>query len=210
MAAPLFLGADDGNWSYIASRIKLGQPLLFVCFLVSVLAKSLAMQITYELEEKDFVDAYGIHRQRNWLTRWSGRIFITIVVLMTGLFIASAVADPAQRTARNILPLVALLAFWIVLLWLLPRLSVRRQFRKQPGAQGPRTVVLDAVGAHWRWNGGFSNVEWKNYIRWVDGKNQILFYTSPACFNILPKRALQPAQVTELTNVLTDNIQAAK
>ena len=69
---------------------------------------------------------------------------------------------------------------------------------------------LDASGAHWKWNGGSSDVEWRNYIRSVEGTDQILFYTSPVCFNILPKRAIGPQQLAEVRGVLQQNIQGKK
>jgi hypothetical protein len=121
-----------------------------------------AMEISYELTEKDFSEALVVHRNRNTLSKWSRRI-----------------------------------------LW-----TMRRQFRKQPGAHGPRKVLLDSSGAHWRWNGGSADVEWKNYIRSVEGRNQILFYTSPACFNIVPKRALETEQLSEVREMLKQNIHA--
>ena len=99
---------------------------------------------------------------------------------------------------------------WIVLLWVLPRWNMRRQFRKQPGAHGARTLLLDSAGTHWHWNGGSSDIEWKNYIRWVEGQNQILLYTSPACFNILPKRTLETQQLDEVRGLLTQNIRPTK
>jgi hypothetical protein len=46
----------------------------------------------------------------------------------------------------------------------------------------------------------FSGYRVENYIRSVEGATQILFYTSPACFNILPKRALSPDQLTPMTD----------
>jgi len=58
--------------------------------------------------------------------------------------------------------------------------------------------------------GGAGDIEWKNYIRSVEGKNQILFYTSPACFNILPKRAVAEEQLRELRDLLKQNIRPGK
>lgn len=99
---------------------------------------------------------------------------------------------------------------WFLVLWWLPRWSMSRQFFKQPGAHGPRTLLLDELGAHWRWNGGSSDIEWKNYIRSVEGKSQFLFYTSPACFNILPKRALEAEQLVELRTLLKQHIPSSR
>jgi len=115
---------------------------------------------------------------------------------------------PSAEAGRNLLPLLGLVIAWVATLWILPRRTIRRQFLKQPGAHGPRTLLLDSTGVHWRWNGGSSDVEWKNYIRSVEGKNQILFYTSPACFNILPKRALAADQLDEIRVLLKQHVQA--
>jgi len=65
---------------------------------------------------------------------------------------------------------------------------------------------MDATGVHWRWNGGASDVEWKNYIRYVESKRQFLLYLSPAAFNMVPKRALTSEQVSEFRTLLAQNI----
>jgi hypothetical protein len=70
--------------------------------------------------------------------------------------------------------------------------------------------MLDASGAHWRWNGGSADGEWRNYTRSIEGAHQILFYTSPSCFNILPKQALNPDQLAELRALLAQNIRKGK
>jgi hypothetical protein len=49
-------------------------------------------------------------------------------------------------------------------------------------------------------------VEWKNYVRSVEGKNHILFYTSPACFNIVPKRALGKEELIRVLALLKQRI----
>ncbi|MGA7239662.1 MAG: YcxB family protein [Bryobacteraceae bacterium] len=168
------------------------------------------MQINYQLSEKDFVEAYGVHRNRTAFKKWSMRLFIAFVVFMAALVVAGALADHSRQMAKNLLPLIGLLAFWIAILWVLPRWNMRRQFRKQPGAQGPKTVTFDADGAHWSWDGGSSDIAWKNYILWSEGKNQILFYTSPACFNILPTHGLPSEQIVDLRELLKQNIQVVK
>jgi hypothetical protein len=112
---------------------------------------------------------------------------------------------------RTLMPLFILATLWLLILGGLPlSISARKQFLKQPGAHGPRTVVFDAAGTHWRWNGGSGDVDWRNYIRYVEGNNQILFYTSPACFNIVPKRALTKEQLDEVRGMLKEHIPQSK
>jgi hypothetical protein len=169
-----------------------------------------AMQLSYELTEKDFGESYVAHRNRNALSKWSRRIFVSMAGLCTAIVLLGFLMKPSAQAARDLLPFLGLVIAWIAILWILPRWTMRRQFLKQPGAHGQRTLLLDSIGAHWRWNGGSSDVEWKNYIRSVEGKNQFLFYTSPACFNILPKRALAAAQLGEIRELLKQNIQVLR
>lgn len=165
------------------------------------------MQISYELTKEDFSESYVAHRNGRALSKWSRRIFVWLAGLCTAIVLLVFLMKPSVQAARDLLPFLALVIAWVAILWIFPRWSMQRQFLKQPGAHGPRTLLLDLTGAHWRWNGGSSDIEWKNYIRSIEGKNQILFYTSPACFNILPKRALAAAQLSEIRELLKQNIQ---
>jgi hypothetical protein len=61
-------------------------------------------------------------------------------------------------------------------------------------------VNLDIVGM------SSSQQSWKSYLRSVESKECFLLYTSPGCFNIVPKRVLQPAQVDELRELLRTHI----
>jgi hypothetical protein len=165
------------------------------------------MEIRYELTERDFTEAYSVHRASKTWRKWAGRIFIWIAGLFTAVLLLGLLVKPSWEVAKGLLPFFAFVTLWIGVLWFLPRRSMRRQFLHQPGAHGPRTLTLDEEGVHWKWNGGSSDVEWKNYVRFVDGKNQILFYTSPACFNIVPKRALLPAELLDLRGLLEQHIR---
>jgi len=162
------------------------------------------MEIEYELTEIDFADAFAAHRKGN--SAASRRL---VIVFWIGIAFSSYVLYGAIRThnALRLLPLMLLAILWITLVEVFPRRNMRRQYAQQPSAHGPRQLVLDASGAHWRWNGDSADVEWRNYIRTVEGPDQILLYTSPACFNILPKRVLTIDQLSKLRVLLLQNIQ---
>jgi hypothetical protein len=108
------------------------------------------MQISYELTQKDFTEAYFAHRNRKALGKWSRRVFIWITGLATAIIIFGFLVKPSIQQAKALLPFFGLVAAWIVMLWLLPWWTMRRQFLGQPGARGPRTLTLDETGAHWR------------------------------------------------------------
>jgi hypothetical protein len=163
-----------------------------------------AMEITYELTQKDFTEAFSAHRNRRAIIKWIRTIIFWVVILGLAFLLFGAIRSGNTRT---LLPSFAVIALWLLLLTGLPLwLSARRQFLKQPGARGPRTVMFDGTGAHWRWNGGSSDIEWKNYVRSVEGPNQFLLYTSPACFNIIPKRAIEEPKLSEVRSLLEQNI----
>ncbi len=166
------------------------------------------MEITYELAQRDFTESFAAHRNRRSAAKWIRQIVWWALILSSAFLLFGAIRTGNIRT---LLPLFVFVAILLVVIGGLPlSLTARKQFLKQPGAHGPRTVVFDAAGTHWRWNGGSADVEWKNYIRWLEGKNQILFYTSPACFNILPKRAIAAEQLSELRSLLNQNIRPSK
>jgi len=112
----------------------------------------------------------------------------------------------SAQAARNLLPFFTLIAAWIAILWSLPWWIMHRQFLIQPGARGPRSLTLDGAGRTGV-NDRSSDVEWKNYVGSVEGKNQILLYTSPARFNILSKRAIADVQIGDVRELLKQNIQ---
>jgi hypothetical protein len=164
------------------------------------------MQIDYELTQRDFIDAFTAHRYRSVVRKWLIRLLMSITLILAVVLLIGLIVKPNAQDAKILMPYFVFAFLWIGAMLVLPRWSVRKQFLKQPGAQGPRTVLIDATGAHWRWNGGSSEIAWKNYIRALEGRSQFLLYTSPACFNIIPKRALSSDGLLELRRILKQNI----
>jgi hypothetical protein len=148
------------------------------------------MEVTYELTQRDFFDSFIAHRNRSALAKWSFRLIVSIVFTFLGIGLISLAVRPNSQNLSALVPIFAIAAMWVALMWASPWWAARNQFSKQPSAKGSRTMLLDGTGVHWRWNGGSADIEWKNLIRFQETKNQFLLYTSPACFNIVPKRAL--------------------
>jgi heme/copper-type cytochrome/quinol oxidase subunit 2 len=123
------------------------------------------MQVTYELTQKDFFDSLIAHRNRSAIGKWTARVLVSIVLVVFGAGLLVLAMRPNAQALSNFVPLFALAAVWIVLLWAYPWWTARKQFSNQPSAHGQKTMLVDPVGVHWRWNGGSADVEWKNYIR---------------------------------------------
>jgi hypothetical protein len=166
------------------------------------------MQIEYELTQSDFTEGFVAHRNRRGSAQLVRVILFWLIILVSAVVLYGAVRSHNFSSA---VPFFFIAFLWIVIVQgIIPWWYVRRQYTKQPGAHGPRTLALDETGAHWRWNGGSGDVDWRNYIRYVEGNNQILFYTSPACFNIVPKRALTKEQLDEVRVMLKEHIPQSK
>src|SRR5579885_322389 len=116
------------------------------------------MQLAYELKKSDFTESYSVHHSSKTWRKWSRRIFIWVAGLSTAMIVFGFLVKPSVQQAKGLAPFFALVAGWVGVLWLLPRWTMRRQFLAQPGAHGPRTLTLDSAGAHWRWNGGSSDI----------------------------------------------------
>jgi hypothetical protein len=164
------------------------------------------MEVTYELKQKDFFDSFVAHRSRSAATKWFWRLVTTIVCLLVAVGIFNLAAHRNSQSAGDSARLMIFPFFWAVLVWVMPWWVAKRQFSKQPLAHGPKTIIADTAGIHWRWTGGSADVEWRGFIRWLECKSEILLYTSPACFNIVPTRAFTPEQLSEFRALLAQNI----
>lgn len=167
------------------------------------------MTVTYELVPRDFYEAFIAHRNRSALTKWFLRFIVFMLITGAVITVLGIALRPDLEPQKNFLPLVLLAAFWTFIFWGSPWLAARQQFWKQPSAQGPRTMVVDAAGIHWQWNGGSADIEWKNFVRFQETKNQFLLYSSPVLFNVVPKRALTLDQVGAFRQLVTENLALA-
>ena len=144
------------------------------------------MQIDYELTQRDFIDSFAAHRNRKIFSKWLTRLFMSFTIVLAAILVFGLIVKPNGQDAKTLMPYFVLAFLWIGITRVLPRWNARKQFSKQPGAQGPRTVLMDATGVHWRWNGGSSDVAWKNYVRALEGKTLFFFIRLPFASTLFP------------------------
>lgn len=166
------------------------------------------MELTYELTQRDFYDSFMAHRRRSSVSKWSYRMLFGLIFLLPAIGLI-AVATGPQTKLVSVVPLFALAGFWAIFIWGLPWLSARSQFLHQPAAQGSKTMTLDESGIHWRWKSGQADMEWTNFVAFLESKTLFLLYTSPACFNIVPKRAFAPGQSESFRNLVQGRLGPA-
>jgi YcxB-like protein len=128
------------------------------------------------------------------------------VALLTFGILVAYLLKPNAESEAALWPALPVIAIWLAILFFLPRWNAGRQFDKQPGAHGIKTVLFDDTGVHFRWDGGSSDLGWKHYVRWLEGKNQILLYPSPILFNVISKRGVSPERLAEIRLLLAEHI----
>jgi hypothetical protein len=171
------------------------------------------MEIQYQLTEQDFRESMYAHRRSRAFTRWFYRGLIAIILVAFGFILLAlfgAAIEHNAKLALNLLPLMVLLVAWAALIWIVPYWMARSQFRKQPAARSVRSVTIDDLGLRSHWDSGNAETAWKNYIRLFESKNEILLYSSPALFNILPKRAFTSEQLEQFRTLAKEKIALSK
>ena len=163
------------------------------------------MQITYTLSQRDFFEAIIAIRNRKKWAKWFFRASLPFLVCLIAFAVLRV---PRPQLAPTLAPLLVLVLLWTFLLWVSPWRFARTQFLKQPSARGQQTASFDVEGAKWQWDGGLSVNDWRTYIRWMESENQILLCSSPIQCNIVPKRALNAEQLSELRTLLAKTIGA--
>jgi hypothetical protein len=162
------------------------------------------MEVTYELTHADLIDSVKAHRNRTAFSRWFPRIIATIAFIAAGVGLLQMASDRTNQAFSNFAPIFVLAALWAGIIWASPWLFAKRMFG--PSLKGPRTIQVDPGGLHLRWSGGKSDFAWNNFIRYLEGKNHFLLYTSRALFTVVPKRAFEPQQLSEFRTILVQNI----
>lgn len=171
----------------------------------NTLLNSMVIQFQFTLD--DYRNAFRAHCKKgaSRLTRWTMKLLLVVGVIFFLLGILLFVTG--QRTPNVVLMLFFLGAVWI---WVgsgqTYMLSAKKQFAKAPALREPRTIELNDDGMTTDAGVASSKASWQAYMRFVESKDSFLLYTNPACFNIIPKRVLQPEQVDELRQLLQAHI----
>jgi YcxB-like protein len=165
------------------------------------------MTLHFQFTLDDYRNAFRAHFRKgaSALTRWTLRVGLVIGVFF---FLAGVLLFVTGQRALS----VVLVPFLLGALWTwigtgqTYQLSARSQFAKNPMLREPRTIELNEDGVNTDAGIASSQMSWQAYLRYVESKDTFLLYTSPACFVIIPKRILQPEQMSELRQLMHAHI----
>ncbi|UYO00087.1 MAG: YcxB family protein [Devosia sp.] len=138
-----------------------------------------------------------------------GLLWLAALIIVIGIFM---LARPGRYDLLGILPIALLIATTaaVVAPTVLPLISlpmvIRRRFAQDATLRRPLTMSWTDTHFRAETEGLSNNLPWADYVKWAEGKEQFLFFLSDYNYQILPKRVLTEAQVTDIRAV----IQAAR
>src|SRR5262249_46763161 len=143
----------------------------------------------------DLIDSVKVHRNRSTFSKWFPRVFAMIAFVAAGVGFLQTAASRNGQTFSNFAPIFVFAGLLAGIIFVSPWLFAKRMLG--PSLSGQRTIQVNAEGIQLRWSGGKSDFAWNNFIRYLEGSNHFLLYTSPALFTPVPKRAFMPQQLSE-------------
>jgi YcxB-like protein len=165
------------------------------------------MTIEFQFTLDDYRNAFRGHYRKgaSAVMRWTLRLCLVVGILF--LLVGILFVITGQRAPNVATPPFLFGAFWT---WMglggTYQFSAKRQFAKNPALRQPRRIELSDDGVKTDAGITSSQASWQAYLRYVEAKECFLLYTSPACFSIIPKRVLQPAELDDLRQLLKMNV----
>src|ERR1700719_4320620 len=98
------------------------------------------MEVSYQLTEDDYRHGLISWRMRSAWRRWNYRFGFVVMVPLLVASVALLVWNPELRQVSWFS--LGLAGFWLLAVWISPRLQARMQFRRMPSAQSPIASVI--------------------------------------------------------------------
>jgi hypothetical protein len=165
------------------------------------------MQIEYEISEQDFVEAQKL-ALRKGASRSTRLIFKFIP--FWGAFICIGVLWPRFQQGFTFDASAAIAIVFGSLLAIGIPLQIKRARKKMywqtPSLHGTRSLTMDTNGLVFAGPEFSSQLQWKIFVKFVEDDKSFLLYQNQHIFQVIPKSALSPQQISELREAFTQNI----
>lgn len=165
------------------------------------------MKVQFQLTAEDYADAQWTHTRKS-LGKLTivALIFIGLsaIVYVWGFFHSSSQFVAQFRPMGYLALLLAVLGAY---LW--RGLPYRMQFRKTPALHSPFQVEAGPEGITIVGANGRSYRAWQGFIAFRESKKCFLLYMQRRAFFVLPKRALQPEELSSFRELAKSHIRAS-
>lgn len=158
--------------------------------------------VSFTITAEDYANALRLRTRRYWFRSTRIKVFVAAVVTACALTIAIAGFDSIAGSLAGgaMIGLVGLTA-WLPLAYFvfLPR-QARKIYDQQKTMQHPVEASWSSEAYSAATPVTASTVPWGEYYGWCADETIILLMHSPVMFQMIPRYALSPAQLTDLTD----------
>ena len=86
------------------------------------------------------------------------------------------------------------------------RFSTKLTFKRESALQIEMSVIASEAGIEFLNSRGNSSLNWSAFVRYFETKRLFMLYVQSKMFHLIPKRALSPAALIDLREVLQQQI----
>jgi hypothetical protein len=160
--------------------------------------------VTFELIEAEAVAASRHVVARRVPIRPNLLVACALAAGVLGLFVTRGASEGQFLRVLVLLVMslavVLALTFNVFIPW-----QARNHFRQLAAAKGTTTFSWDEAGAGLAGQKGEARFFWGDFYRWSETDALLILYQSSMLYNIVPKHALQAAQLEDIVALLTAN-----
>ena len=156
------------------------------------------MKITYQLTLNEYQEAANVHYKRG-----KRPLFVAVFLGMaTFMLLVGTDFSNTQSVINNILITFFALAFYLLFTRMLTAYQAKKVYNKSPILSKEVSLRISGKGIRYDKKEEGKTMPWDYFSKWKKNDKYYLLYTNSYQFNVIPKRAMNEAQVEELESYL--------
>jgi hypothetical protein len=164
------------------------------------------MQLTFKLTEADLRAGYWEHRNLHPIRKWLFLIFPFFMSSCSVVGIYNSVINSQEYAIAGWAPVLAIGLIWIFGYWVLPRKTARRIFLTNPSMSAVQQMKIDEDGVQITSINFHSQMGWKTFAAWHEGRDYFSLYFSKLQYVVIPKRVMSQDEISEMSAIFSKHI----
>jgi len=164
--------------------------------------------VTFTLAADDYIAANKLFMLKYATSRGPLIFWLLLVALLLGLlFMPALQLRDATFAPLLYICLAAVIAIPFYQYRFGAAVFARKAYAAQKTLQHQMTVSWSEEGFRSIAQQGDWNIPWDDYLKWAENREVFLLYQGPRLFNMLPKRVLTAAQISDFSQLAAANIK---
>jgi len=161
------------------------------------------MQVTFRLNEQDFVDAYHLFMKSTPRHR---RVIRQTMPWVGGALILLSIAVLVTEPSATLAVLGVIFGLYMLYCGFALRRFFRNIYRKDPRFKEEFSMEASDAGVRMSSPTEDSQMKWATFIRALESDRIFMLFQAEWLFNVLPKHAFSPGDVDEFRELLRRNV----